>query len=597
ASLSRFKLATVSGASGTTVVDDTGGPVIDGFVRPGLVSSLDRAGTVTWSFQLNRDGLDLQEGQPYTISFWGRADKPRRISVNLWQDRQPNRFGGFTGYADLTTDWQQFSFVFRPSNPDPEHSRLSWNFGNSTGVVALGEIALQAGGVIAAPTEWTLARGVPLIDYKTTQVSVVRRDYAEFLGSIEAGHVASMRRFLREDLGIRVPIWHSQAQFGGWGGLVREMAGDAIDVHAYWKHPDFGGAGWSGTNWKVGNASMAGAGGVDPLTAFSFFRAPGKPFVMSEWNSGQPNDYGAESLLMIASYAAWQDWAGVFLFDYHSSGPYDRNRIEGFFSIDSHPTKMVTAPAAALLFRRAGTGPSEGDLMLAENATTLKLPRAMLWDEVASLGDGPTATPIIKTWRDAGASRSAPLEGKVYSLFGNGVFPVASRSEIRTEKVWNSDTQQVRWDTFGSIYAVNAPRSKVAIGQVGGRKIDLDELQLTVEPSQSNFAAFSLSSLDGKPVVDSRSILLVAAGKAENVGMGWNADRSSVGTQWGSGPVQVEGIGSAVQLVTTAKRSRVWALDVTGQQRSEVASELKNGVLSFRIAPGLRTLWYQIDNS
>jgi hypothetical protein len=189
--------------------------------------------------------LDLLEGQPYTLSFWARADNPRRISVNLWQDRQPNRFGGFTGYADLTTEWQQFSFVFRPSNSDPGHSRISWNLGNIAGAVAIGEIALNVGGRIAAPDEWNFTRGVPLIDFKATPVLNARRDYAEFLGGIEAEYAKNQRAFLR-GLGVRVPLWISQAQFGSWGGLAREMNSDAIDVHAYWKHPSFSGTGWNG---------------------------------------------------------------------------------------------------------------------------------------------------------------------------------------------------------------------------------------------------------------------------------------------------------------------------------------------------------------
>jgi hypothetical protein len=122
---------------------------------------------------------------------------------------------------------------------------------------------------------------------------------------------------------------------------------------------------------------MTRAPGIDPLSAFSFVRAPGKPFVMTEWNSGQPNDFGGESLLMAASYAAWQDWAGIFVFDYHSNGSFDRNAFNGFFSIDSHPTKMVSAPIAALLFVARPTGArgvARGDLQLAQEHVSLTLP-------------------------------------------------------------------------------------------------------------------------------------------------------------------------------------------------------------------------------
>jgi hypothetical protein len=127
--LSRLRLDTTAGGRGKVGIDPIGGPTEDGFVRPGLQAVLQTSGSVLWSYQLNRDGLHLEEGQTYTLSFWARADNPRRISVNLWQDRAPKRFGGFTGYCNLSVNWEKFTFVFRPVNPDPNHSRLSWNLG------------------------------------------------------------------------------------------------------------------------------------------------------------------------------------------------------------------------------------------------------------------------------------------------------------------------------------------------------------------------------------------------------------------------------------------------------------------------------------
>ncbi|MBV9470828.1 MAG: carbohydrate binding domain-containing protein, partial [Abitibacteriaceae bacterium] len=182
--LQQFQLATVTGAQGKLDADALSGPTVDDFVRPGLTATLQVPGTVSWAFQINRDGLDLTEGRVYTLSFWARADVPRRVSVNLWQDREPHRFEGFTGYADLTVNWEKYSFVFRPTGPDPQHSRLSWNLGNQAGVVQMGEVELHSGGHLAAPDEWTLQAGVPIIDFKATPVVLARRDFAEFLGSI-----------------------------------------------------------------------------------------------------------------------------------------------------------------------------------------------------------------------------------------------------------------------------------------------------------------------------------------------------------------------------------------------------------------------------
>jgi len=587
-SLRRFQLATVSGAAGRVDVDSLTGPTVDGFLTSGLTVNLDTIGSLAWAFQLNRDGLDLQEGRLYTLSFWARADRDRRITANLWQDRMPNRFSGFSGNADLNNDWKKFTFVLRPTNVDPQHSRLSFNLGNLLGVVQLGEIELRAGGVLGAPTEWTLDRAMPLIDFKTMPVWRVRRDFAEFLGEVEKNHVLMFRNFLKKELGVRCPIWHSQALFGGWGGLWRELESDAIDVHAYWKHPNFGGAGWSGTSWKIENSSMAATAGDDPLSAFAMYRAPGKPFVMTEWNNGQPNDFGAETLPMIAAYAANQNWASVYLFDYHSAGSYDRDRFEGFFSIDTHPVKMATAPASALIYRR----PQE--VAVAQSETVLTIPTNQIWDEVANLPGPPSATHALRTWRDAGAARSVPLWSRAYVQFGEAKFPTTTRAGIDNRSNIVSDTNELRWDKKKRRFTVNTPNSKLAVGFMGGDSQMLDEFRFTMPASRTNFASLSLSSLDGKPVAQSERLLLTAAGQAENLLMGWNYDRTSVGSDWGKGPTHVEGIAAYVTILKDAGPVRVWALDETGARRAEVTVERATGVVKFQIGPQYRTLWYEV---
>lgn len=606
-SLRRFQFKKDSGAVADVDLDPLGGPTIDGFVRPGLSILLKSLGNEKWGFQLNRDALDLQDEQPYTLKFYARADAPRRISVNLWQDKQPYNFYGFTGYADLGTDWQQYSFVFRPSQPESKHARINFNFGKATGTVQLAEMSLQAGGKLAAPPNWTLSNGVPLIELRTTQVRNARRDFAHFLGDIESAYAQKQRTFLRDELGVKCPIWTTQAQFGGWGGMWRERASDAIDVHAYWKHPVFEAGGWSGTAWRVENSSMTTSPATDPLTGFSHFRLKDKPFVMSEWNSGQPNDFGQESLLMIAAYAAWQDWAGVYLFDYHSYGDYKRDAFRGFFSIDAHPAKMATATAAALVFRRPQklqkngheeadgmTLPPLGDVSVAERETNLIVPEDLVWLKVAGSAGQPTPALVLPTWRESGVARGAALCGKVYARFGDVPFAIADRLDADPQNVWISDLKEIKWSRKPGLFTLNAPQSKIAVGFLGGYRLSLGAWKIAAPSRGNNFVTFALSSLDGAPLTASKRVLLTATGRAENIGMGWNAARDSVGKEWGIGPTRVEGMTAEIQLLTDRSDLKVYALDVTGARTGIVASTLQNGKLQFAIAPHWETVWYEI---
>ncbi|MGO9199371.1 MAG: hypothetical protein ACLQM8_02380 [Limisphaerales bacterium] len=108
------------------------------------------------------------------------------------------------------------------------------------------------------------------------------------------------------------------------------------------------------------------------------------------------------------------------------------------------------------------------------------------------------------------------------------------------------------------------------------------------------FAVLTLSAVDGQPLTQSRRILLTAAGNVENAGMGWNADRTSVGTRWGSAPTICEGIAARVTLAALPKSAKVYALNGAGARAGQVPVSAAGGRLSFDIGPRFKTLWYEI---
>ncbi len=598
AGLDKWKLNLAGGAAGSAVRDDLGGPSLDGFVQPGLSLNLARAGTVAWAFQLVRDDLTLEDGKPYTLTFWARSDTRRNLGVNLWQDEKPFKWLGYTGVAALSNEWQKYSFAMRPVGAEAGNVRLSLNLGASAGGVQFGAFDLQSGGKIAAPETYNLRDGVPMPDAKNEAIFAIRRDFAQFLSEIEAKNVAAMRRFLILDLGVRVPIWHTQAQFGGWGGVRRETLSDAIDAHVYWKHPDFGGTGWAGGNWRVENQSMAATPLGDPLASYAMLRVPGKPFVISEFNSGQPNDFGAESLPMLAAFAAYQGTAAAWIFDYHSAGPFERDKFEGFFSIDTQPVKMATAPMAALIFRRPNAtadGEELGDVALAKEEISLNIPDEIVWGEVGSALGAPAMAPFLKTWNGALAPRGVGLNGRVSNTKSPGLFTSPSLATGAAPNKFNT-SGEIKWDGALGTWNLNTSRSKVVAGYVGGRKIEMGEAQFWVAPT-SNWATIGLVSLDQNALPKAKRLLLTLAGRAENPGMKWNADRTSVGADWGTGPTYVVGISSTIKMLTDAQNARVWALDERGNRRGQLASLLQNGVLKFSVSPVWRTLWYEIETS
>jgi hypothetical protein len=586
--LSGWNLVLSGGARGQVARDDLGGPAVDGVVQPGLSVRLDAAGSVSWGFQLVHDDLPLESGKVYTLSFAARATNGRSISLNAWDTRRPFRWLGVKQVVRLRDDWAFYQLSFRPSGAKSGFVRLAFDVGNSPGLVQIGALSLKSGGRIGAPTAWSVRGNLPLIDAQNEPIFPVRRDFARYLGALELRHTLEWRRFLKDDLKVRVPIWQTQAQFGGWGGAQREMNSDAMDVHIYWKHPEFSGAAWDLSGWHVGNVSMATSPQNDPLVSYSLVRATNKPLVVTEWNSGQPNDYGAETLLMAASHAAHQGWAGVWLFDYHSNGAWDRNGIENFFSIDSNTAKMATAPLAALLFRR-------GDVTPSNTLTYLALPPDAAWSEVANTPVGPSVQPFLKTWTNAGASRDIGLTSRAQTVGARAMFPTPSLASLESPSSWTSDTGEVRHDARG--WSVDAPKSKAFAGLVAGRRFKMGELEMWFPASTIPWAAGGLTSLDAEPIETSKRMLLTLVGRAENPNMGWNAARDSVGSNWGQGPLYVSSPSGTVKLWTSFKSARVWALDERGERRFPVPSTVENGALKFSPSNLWRTVWYEVELS
>jgi hypothetical protein len=593
--LTHWNLATTPGAVGKAELDEFAGPSLNGVVQPGLSVRIDRQGQHAWAFQLVREGLNLESQKNYTFSFWARSDQRRTISFNVWDTRRPYNWLGVTRKITLDNDWKQYTIGFRPVGAVPPNVRLALDLGNNTGLLQFGDFSLRAGGRIGLPDEWGLRAGVPLINAKDEPLFAARRDFARFLGDVEARYVKAQRDFLKNELGVKTPIWHTQANFGGWGGVRRESLSDVTDLHVYWKHPN----GLGTPNWSVENASMTQNPLDDPLAAFALSRTSGKPLVVTEWNSGQPNDFSSETLLMAAAYASQQDFAGIWLFDYHSFGPFDRDKFDGPFAIDSHTGKMATAPLASILYRRS-------DMAVSPITTTLYLSPDKQWDEVANAPLPPFSGAFLKTWSAAGGTPASYLPGRTSVLRSpieaiNGrtnvseeqsVFPTTSLATLANPQTFFSSTGETVRDGTRDLWKVNTARTKVWSGFWGGRRLRVGELDAWFD-SSNPFHTGALSSLDGLPIRESRRMLMVLCGKVENTGMVWNAKRNAV-SNWGTGPTIVWFPEATIKVGINASDLKVYALDNTGQRKAIVPSTYRNGQIKFRATQQYQTVWFEI---
>lgn len=441
-----------------------------------------------------------------------------------------------------------------------------------------------AWGDTSLPPEQSLERGnlgLPGANAPEAQ----RRDFLAFIAEKERAYAQEMYRYLKEELGLQALVIDTQASYGGLGGAYREWHLDFADNHAYWEHPRFPGRPWDPGNWYIPNTSMVSALGRDTLTSRALYRLAERPYTISEYNHPAPNHYSAECLPLLAAFAALQDWDGIFIFNYHNQpDDWDRDCIRGYFSVDSHPGKMAFFPAAAMMFLR-------GDVRPAEMEVRLSVPEGRIVEQLLRYGNR-----VEPVWAEAGVARLGAVRHRLALEFVPGDGDIRASAFVGTPGPQvASDTGEIAWDATdpaAALFTVNAPASKAVVGFLGGRAVTLGPVTIRMEPTGRNWAALTLTAMDGKPVEESERLLLVAVGKVENTDMGWNEEHTSVGRNWGTGPTRCEGIPAQITLRTKVDLE-VYALDGRGFRTQALRGERTDDALTFTIGPQWQTIWYE----
>jgi len=538
-----------------------------------LHAKLSQLGERSWHFQVHQLGHTLEDGRLYTVSFAAKADPPRVIHVNARYDVPDWRMVGLQEAIELDEQWREFSFTFRADGPLPEHTRLSFNNTNKLGDVWYADLSLRPGGTLGLPEDQSLEAGNVMLP-TSRATDRARADWLAFVMELERRYTLDMYRFLKEELGVHAQVIDTQCTYGGPGGLLRESRMDYADAHAYWQHPRFPGRPWDGGNWYIPNTPMTAALGSDTLTRLSQFRLAGRPYTVSEYNHPAPNDYRAECMPMLAAWGALQDWDGLFQFCY-GRHPEDwaADEIDGYFRMAGDPAKLAMFPVAANLFRRGDVAMAEGELALLLNVES---PGELVREH------GNSVAPL---WAAHGVAPEMALANRL------GVVVTEADHGLQGDPAEQQPDAAVRWSAAeddAGVFVVDTERTKVLLGPIAGRAIELGGVRFEVGETSNGYAAIALTSMDDRPLVESGRMLLVAINRVENQEMGWDEERRTVGREWGHGPPIAEGVPLAVS-IAARDDLQAWPLDGTGS-RGEALGQ--GG--SFAVGPRHRTVWYEI---
>jgi len=345
------------------------------------------------------------------------------------------------------------------------------------------------------------------------------------------------------------------------------------------------------------------------LARFSPKLLEGKPFTVSEYNHPAPQDTQVECVPMMAAFAAAQDWDGVWFFAYsHRSGGL-RDRFDSFFDIDANPSKMGFMPAGAAMFRRGGGGmPGVRTEWLAndDNADDTPSQRAAQLQATFDY-----MQPVLRHVN----RQIEPLDELKYrqsvtfdlESAGFGIVAGFGGKTDNTQLTWQVTKGKGQFSLTGrfpggshdfSLMGGLDARAFVLVGHAKppDTKPAYEE-QKVAHLLKPAFGAIMMVSLDSKPLRymgreewSSRNILIAACGRCENVDMGFNADRTSVSSNWGKGPVQIEAVTAHVRLPNRGDMGD-WtchALRSDGSVGDAVPVEGN----TVEISPNYKTMWY-----
>ena len=417
---------------------------------------------------------------------------------------------------------------------------------------------------------------------KDEAYSKMRRDFYQFIYEVEQKYWTGLYAYLKKDLGVKPIVSGTQLRYTS-PFLQAEL--DYIDIHSYWCHP-----GPVNPEWEIGNVSMVNS--LNNIYEAAGQRVAGKPFTISEYNHPFPNQYGAEGQPILRAYGRLQGWDGVFQYTYNHRLDFEPQAMTYFFDMIARTDVLAHMPACAAIYLRGDVHPAK------ENIIT-KINHAAYFDSLS----------ISKKVRvGIEAAGFDPRLGLVHKtsveLTETPVEQITPAPEIANgQTIITSDTGELTWNMEkknAGYWTVNTTNTKLFTGFPEGRTIDLGGVTLDIGSTRLGWATISLVSKNATGFGESgrpANILLAATGLVENKGMTIEktSDLKIKLTDWGSGPIQAEGIPAAIKFPSPAEKTECFALDPHGDRKQEIpVKKLDKETCEINIKPDYQTVWYEI---
>ncbi|MBE0656023.1 MAG: hypothetical protein IH594_19645 [Bacteroidales bacterium] len=398
-----------------------------------------------------------------------------------------------------------------------------------------------------------------------------------FFMDITKDYYKEMIRHLRET-GVKIPIAGTNSWIENAAYLSCQLEGDFTDGHGYWyKFKDAEGIGY---DYTLMNDPMTGSTeNIIPHLASN--RLQDKPFFVSEWDNPYPNEWRAESSLLMAAVGSFQGWGGFIKNAYRNLADEINLDMLGyspilgwysgiFFSFND-PAKFGLYYHAALITRRRDVKPAEKTVNL-----ILETPFESRGKSLQLVAEKHRVETVLPG----------------YSAKGNIVIrPSKKIPDTDTVEVL-SDTRELYRNLDKKTGWIDTPDTKAVYGFVGKEGlINLSGFKVSVK---TDFATVAISTLTDEPIKSSTNMLLTTIGRADNTNSRYNDDHTKQ-LDIGHGPILIEIIEAAFEIETDKKNLQVVSINPQGLTIGEIPSEYKDGIFRFETGKVHQSMYYLIQ--
>ena len=538
---------------------------------------------INWHIQWKSVGHTIEKDSLYLVSFAARADGHKSIGISIMMDNSPwTTF--FNANADLEDEWNVFQFSFKAPATCEGDVRFSFLLAGSTGQYWFDDIHFTPSPVFGlTDSESLVNRTIERILYTQSSLYTDQRvrDLSDFYLNLEHTYYENMSDFLKNELGVKVPIVGTNWNIGAPDMSVQSKL-DYIDNHSYWNHPVFPNKAWDSYDWYIDNEPMVRAknGGTIP-NLFAGVGYLGKPFTVSEYNHPFPNRYQSEGVLFLTTYSSFQEVDGIMMFEYSgNSEDWETDFIDGYFSLHRNTAMMALMPSCARAFRNGYISGAKQMIEVEYSEEDILLwPRRDTRQNWWGYKDFPEKLALVHGVRHTGFNSI------------NNIDPDNFPQEPANP--YMSDTGEIFWDTDGLMVVStdNFAGMTGFLNEFEGSRIGDHQL---VEAS--DFCTFTWVTLTDDDLLHTEKSLLTLSSRIQNSGMVWDGE-TTVHNNWGEAPTELYPVAVVFDLAIPADSIRIIPLNEIGEPMHQgYVQEPEDGKIRVKLDQTIHnTIWFGLE--